>query len=157
MTAALDASPFVLVVGSVLAYVAVLWVALTFWMVRDAAARSSSRTLVLVTALLGLLVPFAGFFVYILLRPPLTIEEERALRLEEQALTEAPSEDVRPCPSCGRDIEPEFVVCPYCRTQFARRCRSCQRWLRLGWRLCPYCAADIELQSIEGQGRALTS
>jgi len=143
---------YVLVVAAVLVYVALLWLALTFWMVRDATERSTSLRLPFLAALLGLLLPFLGLFVYILTRPRHTVEEERVLGLEE-----APSEEARPCPNCGRDIEPDFVVCPYCRTQFARRCRSCQRWLRLGWRVCPYCAADIELQTVERSGRALTS
>jgi len=139
-------------------YLAVLWVALAFWMVRDARRRSESWAFAVFSAVLGLGLPFLGTLIYLVVRPPRTLDEERALELEERALTEAPPvEGTRPCPSCGRDIEEEFVICPYCRTQFARRCHACQRWLRLGWRVCPYCAEDVGLQGVTGPGRAVTS
>ena len=51
--------------------------------------------------------------------------------------------ELRPCPSCGREIEADFIVCPHCRTQFARRCHGCDRVLRLGWGVCPYCAEEV--------------
>jgi RNA polymerase subunit RPABC4/transcription elongation factor Spt4 len=99
-----------------------------------------------------------GLLLYLVLRPPHTLDEERALLLEEQALTEGPAEVVsRPCPTCGREIELDFVICPYCRTQFARRCRACQRWLRLGWRVCPYCAEEVSAQGRGGTGQAASS
>ncbi|MBV8199606.1 MAG: zinc ribbon domain-containing protein, partial [Acidobacteria bacterium] len=100
----------------------------------------------IIACVLGFVPPFLGALVYIVLRPPLTLEEERALAIEEQALLE-PSLDgagpARPCPTCGREIEADFIVCPYCRTQFARRCTNCERALRLGWAVCPYCANEV--------------
>ena len=155
-----DAGETLLILGvaAAITYVTLLWVALAFWMVRDARRRSESFTLAVVAGLLGLSLPFLGSVVYLIIRPPRTLDEERELLLEEQALSE-PANDAgtRPCPSCGRDIEAEFVICPYCRTQFARRCRACQRWLRLGWRVCPYCADDVGLQGMGGgSGRAIS-
>lgn len=143
--------PLVLAAG---AYFVVLWVALAYWMVRDARLRSPSPTLSGLAAVLGLGLPFFGALVYLVIRPPRTIDEERALALEEQALVEQPAEiSERPCPTCGREIERDFVVCPYCRTQFAQRCHACQRSLRLGWRLCPYCATELGLHDLSaGRG-----
>jgi RNA polymerase subunit RPABC4/transcription elongation factor Spt4 len=157
---AVDTSSSLIFIGvaAAIAYVALLWIALAFWMVRDARRRTPSIIFGIFAFVIGLGLPFIGALIYLVVRPPLTIDEERALALEEQALTELPDETgSRPCPTCGRDIESEFVICPYCRTQFARRCLSCQRWLRLGWRICPYCAAEIGVQSVPGPGRALTS
>src|SRR5258708_16370957 len=131
-------------------YVAVLYVAVGFWVVRDARRRSESWFFALFAGLLGLLLPFLGVLIYLVIRPPRTLDEERALLLEEQALQEGEPIDqhvMRPCPTCGRDIEHEFVICPYCRTQFARRCTACARWLRLGWRVSPYRADVIGAQS----------
>ena len=138
-------------------YVAVLWVAVAFWMVRDARRRSDSWPFALFAGLLGLALPFLGVLIYLVVRPPRTLDEERALMLEEQALSEEEMVDsptARPCPTCGREIEHDFVICPYCRTQFARRCHSCGRWLRLGWHVCPYCAEDIGVQSLGRPPRA---
>jgi RNA polymerase subunit RPABC4/transcription elongation factor Spt4 len=128
-------------------YVAVLYIAVSFWVVRDARRRADSWFFALFAGLLGLCLPFLGVIIYLVIRPPRTLDEERALYLEEQALQEGePIEATplsRPCPTCGREIEPDFVICPYCRTQFARRCNACGKWLRLGWHVCPYCAEEV--------------
>jgi len=148
--------------GTFLAVVVVLflvffWIALAFWAYRDARRRSDSVWLA-VFALAVNVLPYVGLLLYVVLRPPRTMDEERALLLEEQALTEGPAEVIsRPCPTCGREIELDFVICPYCRTQFARRCRACQRWLRLGWRVCPYCAEEVAAQGRGGTGQAASS
>jgi RNA polymerase subunit RPABC4/transcription elongation factor Spt4 len=145
----------ILLVGlvAVVIYLTVLWAALAYYVWRDARRRSTSQTFVAFATLLGLF-PYLGALVYLVLRPPRTLEEDRSLALEEQALLE-PSFDgilVRPCPTCGREIEQEFIICPYCRTQFARRCTNCDRSLRLGWSVCPYCATDVGAHSLTRAG-----
>ena len=139
----------------VIIYMVVLWVALAFYVVRDARQRSPSFGFTLFAAVLGFLPPLLGPLIYFVIRPPHTIEEERAFLLEEQALLEPPSDGVivRPCPTCGREIEREFIVCPYCRTQFARRCVNCDRGLRLGWSVCPYCATEVGAHVLTRAGR----
>lgn len=141
------------VIVAFVAYLIVLWIALVFYVWRDARRRSRSIFFVAFATLVALL-PFLGPLVYLVLRPPLTLEEERALELEEQALAERPPDGVptRPCPTCGREIEQEFILCPYCRTQFARRCTSCERSLRLGWSVCPYCATEVGAHSLTRAG-----
>jgi RNA polymerase subunit RPABC4/transcription elongation factor Spt4 len=158
----LDSSNAGLVVGVVAAviYFTILYVAVAFWIVRDARRRSESWLFATFAALIGLGLPFLGALLYLIIRPPRTLDEERALQLEEQALAEeeiVETPTVRPCPKCGREIEQEFVICPYCRTQFARRCAACGRWLRLGWHVCPYCAEEVGLQTIARSGRAASS
>jgi hypothetical protein len=131
-------------------YVTVLWVGVAYFVVRDARQRSPSILFTLFAALLGFFPPFLGALIYLIIRPPRTLEEERAAALEEQLLTEPVTNDpvVRPCPTCGRDIDEDFVICPYCRTQFARKCSSCERTLRLGWPVCPYCAAEVGIHQL---------
>jgi RNA polymerase subunit RPABC4/transcription elongation factor Spt4 len=126
-------------------YVAALYVATAFFVWRDARRRSDSVLFQLFALILGFVPPFLGALVYLMVRPPTTLDQERQLALEEQAILEVDRDEVaqRPCPSCGREIEAEFIVCPHCRTQFARRCRSCDRVLRLGWPVCPYCAEEV--------------
>ncbi|MEO8898053.1 MAG: zinc ribbon domain-containing protein [Candidatus Dormibacter sp.] len=139
------ASLFVLGVIAAGGYVAAMYVAIAFFVWRDARRRSDSIAFQLFALLLGFVPPFLGALVYLMVRPPTTLEHERQIALEEQAILDAERAEiaVRPCPSCGRDIEAEFIVCPHCRTQFARRCRSCDRVLRLGWPVCPYCAEEV--------------
>lgn len=139
----------------VIAYVVVLWLALAFYVYRDARQRSNSPSFVLLATVAGIVPPFLGPLIYFVIRPPQTLEEERAIALEEQALLEPPSDGVitRPCPTCGREIERDFIVCPYCRTQFARRCTNCDRSLRLGWTVCPYCTTEVGAHTLTRSGR----
>lgn len=141
-----DSSSLIIVgLVAVAGYVAALYVASAFFVWRDARRRSASVLFQLFALLLGFVPPFLGALVYLMVRPPTTLDEERALALEQQSLLEIDDDQValRPCPSCGRDIEAAFIVCPHCRTQFARRCHGCDHVLRLGWSVCPYCAEEV--------------
>ena len=144
-----------LILVAVVIYIAVLWLALAFYVVRDARQRSPSFLLLVLACILGFVPPFLGALVYLVLRPTRTLAEERAFEIEEQALLDVPFDRVasRPCPTCGREIEQDFIVCPYCRTQFARRCISCDRSLRLGWAVCPYCATDVGAPALTRSAR----
>lgn len=131
---------------AIVAYVGVLWLALAFSVIRDARRRPMSHAMLGVATALAFFPPFLGALVYFVLRPPQTLEEQRAIEMEERALFDpgingtAPT---RPCPHCGREIERSFIICPYCRTQFARRCANCEHTLRLGWSICPHCATEV--------------
>jgi RNA polymerase subunit RPABC4/transcription elongation factor Spt4 len=133
-----------LVIGAI--YAVILWLALAWWALQDARARSEDSAFHMFAMVINLVVPLLGLLVYMLVRPSVTLAEMRSLELEAQALTQtAKDEDARPCPACGREIERDFVLCPYCQTRFAKRCPECHRAVRLGWRLCPYCAATVEV------------
>ncbi len=140
---------------AVAAYIVLLWVALAFYVMRDARRRSISIGFQAFALILGFVPPFMGALVYLMVRPPRTLDEERSLVLEEHALLDHDDDDnqPRPCPSCGRDIETEFVICPYCRTQFARRCSGCGHSLRLGWSVCPYCADEVGVHALSRSTR----
>ena len=126
-------------------YLVILYLAIAYWALKDARSRSDSAGLHYFALFINLLVPLLGLLVYLLVRPGSTLVERRALELEAEALTQtSQEEDVRPCPACGREIEKDFVLCPYCNTRFAKRCPSCRRAVRLGWTLCPYCAESLE-------------
>jgi RNA polymerase subunit RPABC4/transcription elongation factor Spt4 len=153
-------SALLVLIVAVVAYLIVLWVSLAFYVARDARRRSTSLVFAAFAVILGFLPPFLGALIYLVVRPPRTLDEERALLLEEEAYQQEDEDDevhTRPCPTCGREIEHDFVLCPYCRTQFARRCAACQRSLRLGWTVCPYCAADVTAHGSRQRGRAATS
>jgi CheY-like chemotaxis protein len=53
-------------------------------------------------------------------------------------------EEVRHCLSCGREVEIEFVSCPFCMTSLnPKACPSCKRPIDPDWRGCPYCEAPL--------------
>lgn len=120
------------------AFLAALWLSLIFWVYRDIRARSRdvfARLLaVTVTALLFL----PGVVVYLILRPPHTLEEEYQHTLEEEALLQA-VEDSPLCPGCGRHIRELWMVCPNCHTKLKKPCHHCGKLMELPWNLCPYC------------------
>jgi uncharacterized OB-fold protein len=47
------------------------------------------------------------------------------------------------CPSCGRDVEPDWKVCPYCTETLTRVCSKCGTEARPEWKFCPYCTAEL--------------
>jgi hypothetical protein len=129
-----------------LIYLVILWLAIGWWALKDARSRSDAVVFHYFAIFINLVVPLLGLMVYLLVRPSTTLVERRALELEAQALTQgSDEEDRRPCPACGREIEKDFVLCPYCNTRLAKRCPSCHKSVRLGWTLCPYCAESLEL------------
>jgi formylglycine-generating enzyme required for sulfatase activity len=50
-------------------------------------------------------------------------------------------------PACGKELEVNWIACPFCQTPIAHRtyqeCRQCHRELEAGWQSCPYCATAI--------------
>lgn len=121
-------------------YVFLFWFGLVYWTFRDIRARSQEALVQVLAVLLVLFFNLPGLLLYNIFRPRETLSEvyERALR-EETLLQEL--EDPKECPVCKRRVEPNFLVCPSCRTQLKRLCPHCNHVLHLKWSVCPYCAA----------------
>jgi RNA polymerase subunit RPABC4/transcription elongation factor Spt4 len=79
-----------------------------------------------------------GVLVYLILRPPRTLEEEYQRTLEEEALLQA-LEDLPLCPGCERRVKDDWQVCPNCHTKLKKTCENCERLMELPWNICPYC------------------
>jgi hypothetical protein len=75
-----------LVAGTLLVYLGALWLTLIFWTYRDARRRSRSTTFQL--SAVGLVTFFfvPGLWLYLLMRPRLTLTQQYAAALEEEAL-----------------------------------------------------------------------
>ena len=126
----------------------VLWVGLAFRVHRDARRRVDGGFLVALATLLGLAVPFVGPLVYLLFRPPETLEESRVRRVELLALRDRVGRPEPVCPVCRTEIELDFLVCPVCTSRLKQACSRCDAALDPLWQVCPYCAAPVEaLQS----------
>ena len=145
-------TPVILLFGL---YFGAVWIAIAYWALKDARERTLSQNFQLFAMVVNLVVPVMGLLIYLLLRPGQTLADRRAQQLEEEVLSAGDDKVVRPCPACGREIESDFVLCPYCQTHFARRCPSCARSVRMGWNVCPYCAARLDVSAVPrvaGQG-----
>jgi putative flippase GtrA len=71
------------------AFLAALWLALIFWTYRDAGARLRERMPRILAVLVVVVLFIPGNLIYLLVRPPRTLEEEYLVTLEEEALLRA--------------------------------------------------------------------
>ncbi len=120
------------------ALLAALWIALVIWTYRDIRARSRDPLVQILSTLLVAVLNLPGVLVYLILRPPRTLEEEYQRTLEEEALLQA-LEDLPLCPGCERRVKDEWQVCPNCHTKLKKTCHNCGRLMELPWNICPFC------------------
>jgi hypothetical protein len=121
------------------AFLAALWLSLIFWTYRDAHARTHDRLMQILAALIVAILNLPGILVYLILRPPYTLDETYQHALEEEALL-SEIEESPVCPGCGSRAQPDWLVCPSCHTKLHKACGHCGKSLQLHWKICPYCA-----------------
>lgn len=129
-------------VGIVLAVV--FWLALAYWVHKDARRRIRDPFLRFLANLLGLLPPFIGPVIYLLFRPAETLADELSRHVELQALQQQLARERPACPVCTSPVEPDYLACPVCTTMLREPCPTCQAPLEPLWQICPYCASSIE-------------
>ena len=121
------------------AFFLALWVSLVIWTYRDIRNRSRDKLVqILSTVLVGLL-HLPGILVYLVLRPPYTLDDEYQRTLEEEALLAA-IEGQLLCPGCERRVKDNWMLCPSCQTKLKKNCHNCNALMELPWNICPYCA-----------------
>ena len=121
------------------AFIVALWVSLVFWTYRDSRTRTLDRLLRVLASLLPLLLGPLGVLVYMVLRPPRTLDQTYQTTLEEEALL-SEIEARTACPGCGNRTAPDWQLCPACHTRLRRPCSRCGKLMELSWKLCPFCA-----------------
>ncbi len=144
------ASPIVqLVLGAIVVYAVVLWLATAWWVFADTSVRTRSRvapyaaTILLVLLFGPFLFPF-GALLYRMLRPG----ERHTERLEREYTLEALVREVGPvtCPRCVRPIAGDWIICPSCRCSLRPdACRGCGQAVEFDWAVCARCGRSIVL------------
>lgn len=137
--------------GFAVIFLVILWVSLILWTLRDIRRRTRDTFLRVLAVILSTILFVPGVLVYLLVRPPLTLEEEYQKNLEEEALLQT-LEDSLQCPGCSRKVEEEWMACPSCHTRLKKKCTSCGKALELIWDICPYCETPAA-----GYHRSITS
>lgn len=126
-------------VGFAAAFLTALWLSLLIWTYRDIRSRTRDAFARILAVLVVAVLFLPGILVYLILRPPRTLEEEFEQTLEEEALLQS-IEDNALCPGCGRRVREEWVACPNCHTRLRKPCHQCGKLMELSWNLCPHCA-----------------
>jgi hypothetical protein len=116
------------------------WLAMAYWVWKDARRRIRSPIVVGLVTILGF-VPIAGPLIYMLFRPPEYLSDVRERELEMRAIEARLL--ARECPVCRATIEADYLVCPVCATKLRQSCASCQRPLEPTWQVCPYCETPV--------------
>jgi RNA polymerase subunit RPABC4/transcription elongation factor Spt4 len=130
------------------AYIFALYAGLIIWTFRDIHARSRDLLGQIMATLLVAVFTLPGLLVYVLVRPRTTIADSYERDLAEEALLKD-LEQKRACPKCQRQVEADFIICPYCKEQLQLRCVSCERLLNPEWDICPYCGHMAEVNEPE--------
>lgn len=131
-------------VGAVLAiYVALFWIALVFWTVRDIHQRTNNSTTQLAAGLLVLAFFLPGHWLYLILRPRITLAERYERSLEAEAVLHELADRTN-CPACAKRVREDYIRCPSCKVQLKEPCKGCQRPLKFAWLVCPFCGVDAE-------------
>ncbi len=124
------------------AFLAALWLSLIIWTYRDIRSRTRYRLARILSILVVAVLFLPGILIYIILRPPRTLDEEFQKTLEEEALLQT-IDEMASCPGCSRKIKEDWIACPDCHTLLRKQCHQCNRLMELSWKLCPYCAAPV--------------
>jgi hypothetical protein len=125
-------------------FVVVFWLAVAFWVYKDARRRVEDSVLVWTAAALGVVLPFVGAIVYMLFRPPEYLEDVRERELEIKAMERRLGGRDLHCPVCRAEVDSSFLVCPVCTTRLRQACTGCGAPLEALWQVCPFCETPIE-------------
>ena len=125
-------------------FVVVFYCAVVFWIYKDARRRIEDSVLVWTATALGIVVPFLGAIVYMLVRPPEYLEDVRERELEIKAMERRLGGRDLHCPVCRAEVDASFLVCPVCTTRLRQACTGCNAPLEALWQVCPFCETPIE-------------
>lgn len=130
-----------LVLAILLGYIFVLWLALTVWGAMDIFSRSKNWFVRIGAVLLVGFGFFFGFILYLIVRPPSTIEDHKIHDLEEKIL-ESQTKTFT-CPRCSELVRDDFLFCSNCGLVVRKECPSCKHPLEIVWQQCPFCGVSV--------------
>ncbi len=53
------------------------------------------------------------------------------------------------CRGCGKKLEADWKVCPYCKIDIMEECSNCGKGIDINWHSCPSCGSQIHNTTIE--------
>jgi hypothetical protein len=119
-----------------LVFYLVFVLALAFWIWRDAKRRGAMP---LFWAIAVLPFSLATWAIYMMVRPPETLDEIHEREIEIAAREAELQVHGATCPNCFKPVENDFLICPTCMKKLKKECETCGRPIKLTWSVCPYC------------------
>ncbi len=118
----ISSSSLNLAVEVALGLLAVIWLVTVWWAYIDA-RRRIAQPLLIGCATSAALLPFIGWLVYRIVRPPESLDDVRERQLGMHAAeARLRPQDFDGCPRCGYEVEEDFLRCPNCTAQLKLRC-----------------------------------
>ena len=144
-------------------------VALDIWIIEDSLRRFINKLFTPIIVVLVTFVPYlisyllsgspnyylllSGvlvWLIYLLIRPPYTLEEmqiiegeQRLKDLQKKYYEYELNKSGRICPVCGLPVEPDYILCPNCYKKLKEKCVQCGRLIDSTWNICPYCGKKV--------------
>ncbi len=115
----------------------IFWIMVSGWVFLDARERSQSKGFQILSFVFVLLFNLPGLFIYMIIRPKATIQEQYWADLEKRYLLYETAE-LFDCPKCGYPLQPGFVNCPNCAEVIKVKC-ECGVNIDKYWKHCPFC------------------
>ena len=110
----------------------------------DDAIRRIEDPMLVICATVASLFPFVGTILYVIVRPPEYLDDIRERELEMQAAEARLQESgYLVCPHCEQHVEKDFLRCPNCMRKLKDPCANCGKPLDPQWPICPYCEAEV--------------
>ena len=133
-------------------FVAVFWLSIVYWVLKDARRRIADKFVVTVAVLAALIFPVIGVFIYMLVRPPEYLEDAQERELEMRMIEARLREEQR-CGFCKTPVREDFLICPKCQRRLSSVCPGCHRPVESTWKACPYCETQITSEPSASYGR----
>ena len=131
-----------------IAFLIALWIGLILWVLRDIRSRTRDPFMIILSVLFVIVLFIPGIFIYLFIRPRKTFEQKYQDAIEEEALLREIGVSEK-CPSCGHNIQSDWILCPYCHTKVKKKCVNCGKAIELPWNLCPYCGEQQQKPFID--------
>lgn len=137
----LNSNLLIFALEAVIAYLAVLWIAIIIWVSKDANNRTNSLLFQVFAILIVIvLTPLFGLLIYLIIRPSRTLTEKYLESIQLQILDEeGKKESMDKCPVCNEHISRDYKFCPYCAAKVQKVCSACKKMYQTNWDICPYC------------------
>ena len=136
---------FLYILWGIASYIALFWLGLVIWTMRDIINRSNNVLLQVFSILLVASLNILGLLVYLTIRPLQTLDEKYLDDFEIEEI----AKKVRFCEKCNSEVEKEFDFCPVCGEELKSKCLSCGNRSEKGFSICHFCGGEKESTSEE--------